>query len=69
MRECIRCKTQMVEDLIIRDSGDATRIVLNAPGFFGKTLGKVKAAACPNCGEISIYLEDTDKLNDYIRQN
>jgi hypothetical protein len=55
----------MVEDLIIRDSGDATRIVLNAPGFFGKTLGKVKAAACPNCGEISIYLEDTDKLREY----
>ena len=69
MRQCIRCKTEMVEDLIIRDAGDATRIIVTNDKFFGKTLGKVRAAVCPECGEISIYLEDTDKLKDYIRQN
>ena len=69
MRECIRCKTEMVEGLNIRDSGQFTSIIINTPGVFGKNLGKVKAAVCPNCGEISLYLEDTDKLNDYIRQN
>ena len=69
MRYCIRCKAEMVEDLIIRDAGDATRIIVTNDKFFGKTLGKVRAAACPECGEISIYLEDTDKLRDYIRQN
>lgn len=67
MRQCIRCKVEMVEDLIIRDSGDAARIVVNTPGFFGKNLGKVNAAVCPECGEISIYLEDTTKLKDHIR--
>lgn len=69
MRECIRCKTEMVEDLNIRDSGQFTSIIIHTQGVFGKTLGKVKAAVCPSCGEISIYLEDTDKLNDYIRQS
>jgi len=65
MRQCIRCKAEMVEDLIIRDSGDATRIVINTQGFFGKNLGKVKAAVCPECGEISIYLDDLTKLKEY----
>jgi hypothetical protein len=69
MRECIRCKTEMIENLIVRDSNDASRLVLTNDKFFAKVFGKVKAAACPNCGEISIYIEDTDKLNDYIRQN
>ncbi len=64
MRECIRCKTEMIEDLIIRDTGDATRLVITNNKFFAKNLGKVKAAVCPQCGEISIYLEDTDKLRE-----
>lgn len=69
MRECIRCKAEMVENLIIRDAGDATRIIITTDKFFPKTLGKVRAAVCPECGEISIYVEDTDKLKEYLRQN
>ena len=69
MRQCIRCKAEMVENLIIRDAGDAHRLTITTDKFFPKTLGKVRAAVCPNCGEISIYIEDTAKLNDYIRQN
>lgn len=69
MRECIRCKAEMVEDLIIRDSSQFTNIILTTGRVFGHNFGKVKAAACPNCGEISIYIDDTDKLKDYIRQN
>ena len=65
MRECIRCKTEMVEDLNIRDSGQLTSLII-VKGTFGKTFGKVKAAVCPSCGEISIYLEDTAKLKAYI---
>ena len=64
MRECIRCKTEMVENLNIRDSGQCTSIIIHTKGLFGKTLGKVKAAVCPNCGEISLYLEDTTKLRN-----
>lgn len=69
MRECPRCKAEMVEDLILRGNGDAGNVIISTNKFFGKSFGKVHAAACPECGEISIYLEDTDKLKDYIRQN
>lgn len=65
MRQCIRCKTEMVEDLNIRDSGQFTSIIVHTHGLLGKNLGKVKAAVCPNCGEISLYLEDTAKLKQH----
>ena len=68
MRQCIRCKAEMVENRIIRDAGDSHRIIITTDKFFPKTLGKVRAAVCPECGEISIYIEDTDKLKDFIRQ-
>ena len=64
MRQCIRCKAEMIEDLIIRDTGDATRLIITNNKFFAKSFGKVKAAVCPQCGEISIHLEDTDKLRE-----
>ena len=38
-------------------------------GGFIKQKDKALAAVCPECGEVSIYLEDTDKLKDYIRNN
>ena len=44
MRECIRCKAEMIEDLIIRDTGDATRLIITNNKFFAKSFGKVKAA-------------------------
>ena len=30
--------------------------------LFGGRLGAPSVAICPNCGEVSIYLEDTAKL-------
>lgn len=69
MRQCIRCKAEMVEDLILRAGGDAGNVIVSTNKFFGKSFGKVHAAVCPECGEISIYIEDTAKLKDYIRNN
>lgn len=31
--------------------------------LFGGRIGKPKVAICPECGEVSIYLEDLDRLN------
>ena len=56
----------MVENLIIR-TGEAGNVIVSTNKFFGKNLGKVNAAVCPECGEISIYLEDTTKLKDHTR--
>ncbi len=32
--------------------------------LFGKRVGQPKAAVCPNCGEISVYLEDLEKIKN-----
>lgn len=30
--------------------------------IFGNKIGNPKAAVCPNCGEISFYIEDVNKV-------
>lgn len=64
MRECIRCKTAMQENCDIRVQGAGYGIVLASDEnkLFGGRIGKPKVAICPKCGEVSIYLEDTGKL-------
>ena len=53
----------MVEGCAIRQSDSACGIVImDSDRFFAGTVGKPKAAVCPECGEISIYLENVDKL-------
>ncbi len=64
MRECIRCKTEMRENCDIRVQGTGYGIVLASDEnkLFRGRIGKPKVAICPKCGEVSIYLEDIDKL-------
>ncbi len=65
MRECIRCKAEMREDCDIRVQGTGYGIVLASvvSKLFRGRMGRPKVAICPKCGEVSIYLEDIDKLN------
>lgn len=66
MRNCIRCQAEMVENCDIKIQGAGHGIVLSSTEkTFAKRLGKPKVAICPNCGEVSIYIEDVDKLNKY----
>ena len=39
-------------------------IVLSTDEYklFGDRIGKPKVAICPECGEVSIYIEDVEKL-------
>ena len=63
MRKCIRCGADMVEGCAIRQSDNACGIVImDSDRLFAKTIGKPKAAVCPECGEVSIYLENLDRL-------
>lgn len=57
MRNCLRCNTEMLEDATLHDRGlVALRGGLGNFGMFDKFA--VKAAVCPNCGEVSLYIED-----------
>ncbi len=65
MRKCLRCGTEMVEDWRIRpERGDACYISDGNDGFLrGKErLGQLKAAICPQCGEVSVYVDDPNTV-------
>lgn len=63
MRKCLRCGTEMVEDCGVRQSDNACGIVItDSERFFAKTVARLKAAVCPECGEVSLYIENMDKL-------
>ena len=57
MRNCIRCGAEMKEDfritsgigIVIRRAKDHVAVI-------------PRAAVCPQCGEVSIYVEEPDKL-------
>lgn len=61
MRKCMRCNCDMVEDLVIL-TNDAVGLRIGEAGLFKGTLGKIAAAACPSCGYVETYLQDTEKL-------
>ena len=67
MRECIRCGTEMQEKCGIKVAGirGAGYLILSDEDslLFARTLDYPSVAICPNCGEVSIYLEDVSKLN------
>lgn len=63
MRKCIRCGADMKENCAIKVEGAGYGIVLSSNKLFGGRMGKPKVAICPKCGEVSIYLENLEKLS------
>ena len=64
MRTCLRCGGEMQENCAVKVEGAGYGIVLsnNADKLFGERIGQPRVAICPQCGEVSIYLADTDRL-------
>ena len=66
MRKCLRCQCEMLEDFDIKVQGAGYGVVLSdSTKIFAARLGKPKVAVCPQCGEISFYLENTDLLKEH----
>ena len=67
MRECLRCGTQMVEDIEVTVYGSGFTIIRLLKYRPGKlfpipySYGTPKAAVCPKCGEVSFYLTKKKK--------
>ena len=57
MRNCIRCGAEMQEDF--RITSGIGIVIRPAKGHVAVM---PKAAVCPRCGEVSIYVEEPDKL-------
>ena len=60
MRKCLRCGAEMKENCDLRVQGAGYGVVLSTDEskLFGGRIGKPKVAVCPQCGEISLYLDD-----------
>ena len=66
MRNCLRCGAQMQEGCTVKVEGAGYGVVLSTQEnkLFSGRIGKPRVAVCPVCGEVSIYLEDVDKLKE-----
>ena len=65
MRKCIRCGSEMKEDCAVKIEGAGYGIILSSDEskLFGGRIGKPKVATCPTWGEVSLSLEDVNKLS------
>lgn len=66
MRKCIRCGAEMREDCAIRQSDSACGLnIVDSERFFARGIGKVRAAVCMECGEVSLYIAP-DEIQKYL---
>lgn len=62
MRKCLRCEATMVEGLNVMVTNGAYGVDVREKGMFKGSLGKLKCAACPECGFVETYLENLDEI-------
>lgn len=64
MRKCTRCDTIMNEQFNLMISGkDYGLVISKGSSLFSKKISTPKIAICPNCGEISLYIDTVDIIN------
>ncbi len=65
MRKCLRCGSEMQEGCTVKVEGAGYGVVLSTEEnkLFSGRIGKPRVAICPQCGEVSLYLDDVDRLN------
>lgn len=69
MRKCLRCETEMVENLDVKVEGGAYGLKITQEGIFKDNLGKVKCAVCTECGYTETYIENTDKIKKLVEKD
>lgn len=69
MRKCLRCETEMVENLTVMVTNGGYGIDVRGKGMFKGSLGKIKCAVCPQCGYIETYIDDTGKIRKLALEN
>ena len=69
MRKCLRCESEMVENLEVMVSNGGYGIDVREKGMFKNAIEKIKCAVCPNCGYVESYIEDTKKIKELVNKN
>lgn len=66
MRNCLRCGAEMQEGCAVKVEGAGYGVVLSTEEnkLFSGRIGKPRVAICPECGEVSLYLDNVGKLKN-----
>lgn len=58
--KCVHCQTEMVKDCGVSVEGGmyGIKVFKKNKGLFNKVSEKPKAAVCPNCGYVALYIEN-----------
>lgn len=56
MRNCLRCGTDMIENLDVTPGLNYIGLRVTSGGIFGKSFGELSCALCPNCGYVEVYI-------------
>ena len=66
MRKCLRCGGEMRKGCAVKVAGAGYGIVLSSDErkMIRGRMGEPKVAICPVCGEVSLYLEDVERLGE-----
>ena len=69
MRKCLRCETDMVEDLSVLVTNGSYGIDVREKGLFKVPFGRVKCAVCPECGYTETYIDNPDAVKKLVKKS
>lgn len=63
-RTCSQCQTEMIKDCKVSVEYDVSGITISQKrkGLFNSVSAKTKAAVCPNCGFVALYIDEYEKF-------
>ena len=69
MRKCLRCQTDMVEDLAVMVTSGGCGIDVREHGIFKMPLAKIKCAVCPSCGYVETYINTSEFVKKFSKDS
>lgn len=64
MRKCLRCGREMTEGFVLMQELSVMEVKLTDDENILNKFGSLRAAVCPACGEVSLYSENEDLLEE-----
>lgn len=65
---CLRCETEMVEDLVLTVS-NGYGIDVREKGMFKTSKEKINCVVCPKCGYTELYVKNPEKIKELEKNN
>lgn len=68
MRKCPRCDVEMHEGFLLRAGHEPVELHKTGKLFGSAVCSYLKAAVCPECGEVSIFLPTVSGLERWVEE-